>query len=58
MEELKKEYDHAREKAKATTVTHTVQINIVAPPTSNGTTTIVQENIGSNTPNKYVFVVS
>ncbi|VVC32497.1 Hypothetical protein CINCED_3A007893 [Cinara cedri] len=52
VEELKKEYDHAREKAKATIVANTMQINVVTPPTSNGTTVIVQENIDSTTPNK------
>lgn len=50
VEELKKEYDHAKEKAKASVVTPVIETEIVVPP-SNGITT-VPENIGSTTPNK------
>lgn len=54
VEELKKEYDHAKEKARAAIVTPVVQTEVVAPP-SNGIITLASENMGSTTPNKYAF---
>lgn len=53
VEELKKEYDHAKEKAKAAIITPIICTEVVLPP-SNGLTTI-PDNIGSTTPNKYAF---
>lgn len=53
VEELKKEYDHAKEKARSAIATPVVQTETVAPPT-NGITSVA-ENIGSTTPNKYVY---
>lgn len=50
VEELKKEYDHAKEKARASIITPVVQTEVAVPP-SNGITTVT-ENIGSTTPNK------
>lgn len=50
VEELKKEYDHAKEKAKTFITTPVIQNEVIAPP-SNGVTT-VPENIDSMTPNK------
>lgn len=53
VEELKKEYDHAKEKARSAIATPVVQPEVVAPPT-NGITS-VSENVGHTTPNKYAF---
>lgn len=53
MEELKKEFDQAKEKARAAIVTAVVQTEVVVPPPSNGVTVLVPENTGSTTPNKY-----
>lgn len=55
VEELKKEYDQAKEKARAAIITPVVQTEVVAPP-SNGLT--VSENFGSTTPNKYALWIS
>lgn len=52
VEELKKQYDHAKEKARAAVVTPIVQTEVVVPPPSNGTNVTIPENIGSTTPNK------
>lgn len=54
VEELKKEYDYAKEKARAAIVTPVILTEVVAPP-SNGLTTLAPENIGSTTPTKYAF---
>jgi len=53
VEELKKEYDHAKEKARAAIVHPVVPTEVVAPPPSNGIA--VSENISSTTPIKYAF---
>lgn len=55
VEELKKEFDQAKEKARAAIVTPIVQTEVVAPPPSNGVTAVIPENTGSTTPNKYAF---
>lgn len=52
VEELKKEYDHAKEKARAAIVTPVVQTEVVTNLPSNGITSVVTENTGSTTPNK------
>jgi hypothetical protein len=52
VEELKKEYDHAKEKARAAIVTPAIQTEVVTNPPSNGITTVASENTGSATPNK------
>lgn len=56
VEELKKEYDHAKEKARAAIVHPVVQTEVVPPPPTNGiTAAAAYENISSTTPNKYAF---
>lgn len=55
VDELKKEYDHAKEKMKAALVTPMVQTEVLMPPSSNGASTIIFENIDSTTSNKYVL---
>jgi len=55
VEELKKEYDHAKEKARAAIVHPVVQTEVVPPPPTNGTTVVASESIRSTTPNKYAF---
>jgi len=55
VEELKKEYDNAKEKARAAIVHPVVQTEVVAPPPTNGITAVASENISSTTPNKYAF---
>lgn len=55
VEELKKEYDHAKEKARAAIVQPVIQPEVVVPPPSNGITAVASEIISSTTPNKYVF---
>jgi len=55
VEELKKEYDHAKEKARAAIVYPVVQTEVVPPPPTNGTTVVASNNISSTTPNKYAF---
>lgn len=55
VEELKKEYDHAKEKARAAIVHPVVQTEVVPPPPTNGITAVASENISSTTPNKYAF---
>jgi hypothetical protein len=52
VEELKKEYDHAKEKARAAIVHPVVQSEVVPPPPTNGTTVVASESIRSTTPNK------
>lgn len=52
VEELKKQYDHAKEKARAAVVTPIVQTEVIVPPPSNGTNVTIPENIDSTTPNK------
>lgn len=58
MEELKKEYDHAKEKARAAINTPIIQTEVSVPPPSNGMTVVVPENIGSITPNKYTIYLT
>lgn len=52
VEELKKEYDHAKEKARAAIVTPVIQTEVVTNLPSNGITSVASENTGSTTPNK------
>lgn len=55
VDELKKEYDHAKEKVKAAIVTPIVQTEVLMPLSSNGASTVLFESIDSTTPNKYVL---
>lgn len=58
MEELKKEYDNAKEKARAAIVQPVVQTEVVvAPPPTNGITAAVSENMSSTSPNKYAITL-
>lgn len=50
MEELKKEYDHAKEKARSAINTPIIQTEVPILPPSNGMT--VPENVDPITPNK------
>ncbi|XP_022163742.1 cyclin-L1-like isoform X2 [Myzus persicae] len=52
VEESKKEYDYAKEKAKAAIVHSVVQTELVMPTPSNGITAAVPENKSSTSPNK------
>lgn len=54
VDELKKEFDHAKEKLKASIVITSVQSEVITPLPSNGTSAVL-ESIGSTTPNKYVL---
>jgi len=52
VEESKKVYDNAKEKAKAAIVHPVVQTELVMPTPSNGITAAVPGNNSSTTPNK------
>lgn len=52
VEELKKEYDHAKEKARAAIITPVIQTEVVTNLPSNGITTVASDNTSSTTPNK------
>jgi len=54
VDELKKEFDHAKEKLKAAIVISTFQSDVLAHLPSNGTSA-VPESISSTTPDKYVL---
>jgi len=58
VEESKKEYDYAKEKAKEAIQVHpVVQAELVIPTPSNGITADVPRNISSTTTNKYAFTL-
>jgi len=52
VEESKKEYDYAKEKAKEAIVHPVIQTDLVIPTPSNGITAAVPRNISSTTSNK------
>jgi len=55
VEESKKEYDQAKEKAKEAIAHSVVQTEVITPKPSNGITSAIPRNISSTTPNKYVY---
>ncbi|KAF0721252.1 cyclin-L1-like [Aphis craccivora] len=52
VEESKKEYDYAKEKAKEAIAHSVVQTEVITPKPSNGITSAIPRNISSTTPNK------
>lgn len=55
VEESKKEYDHAKEKAKEAIAHSVVQTEVITPKPNNGITPAIPRNISSTIPNKYAY---